>query len=170
MKILKLTAAIATLSLITGCASIVGDKEETVTIKSSPKDANITITDERSEEIYSGNTPTTVQLQKSDGSYFGGKTYSVKLTKDGYKPHTTQIGSSPSGWYIGGNIVFGGLIGWLIVDPLTGAMYNLSPDTINASLGESIATTAKGNSEIKFVMIEDVPSHMRDDMQYIGNI
>ena len=37
------------------------------------------------------------------------------------------------GWYIGGNILVGGLIGWFIVDPLTGAMYTL-PKEVNADL------------------------------------
>ena len=170
MKMLKLTAAIAALSLVTGCASIVGEKEQTVTINSSPSNANVLITDERSMEVHSGNTPTTVQLRKSDGSYFGGKTYTVELSKDGYQSRTMMINSTPNGWYIGGNLIFGGLIGWLIVDPLTGAMYNLSPDTVNASLGETVAKADDGNSEITLVLVEDVPSHMLDKMQYLGKI
>lgn len=170
MKMLKMTAAIATLSLMTGCATIVGDKEQGITINSSPSNANVLITDERSMEVHSGNTPTTVQLRKSDGSYFGGKTYTVEIAKDGYESRTMMINSSPNGWYIGGNLIFGGLIGWLIVDPLTGAMYNLTPDTLNASLGESVATTTDGDSEITLVLIEDVPTHMLDEMQYLGKI
>ncbi|WP_346795461.1 hypothetical protein R5M92_08385 [Halomonas sp. Bachu 37] len=169
MKVLKLTAAIATLSLMTGCASIIGDKEQTVTINSSPSNADVLITDERSMEVHNGTTPATVQLNKSDGSYFGGKTYTVEISKDGYESRTMMINSSPNGWYIGGNLIFGGLIGWLIVDPLTGAMYNLTPDTLNASLGERVATT-DGDTEITLVLVEDVPSHMLDKMQYLGKI
>lgn len=170
MKMLKMTAAIATVSLMTGCATIVGDKEQSITINSSPSNANVLITDERSMEVHSGSTPTTVQLRKSDGSYFGGKTYTVEISKDGYESRTMMINASPNGWYIGGNIIFGGLIGWLIVDPFTGAMYNLTPDTLNASLGENVATTAEGESEITLVLIEDVPTHMLDEMQYLGKI
>ncbi|WP_062375378.1 hypothetical protein [Halomonas sp. KX33721] len=170
MKMLKMTAAIATVSLMTGCATIVGEKEQSITINSSPSNANVLITDERSMEVHSGNTPTTVQLRKSDGSYFGGKTYTVEISKDGYESRTMMINASPNGWYIGGNIIFGGLIGWLIVDPFTGAMYNLTPDTLNASLGENVATTAEGESEITLVLIEDVPTHMLDEMQYLGKI
>jgi len=170
MKMLKMTAAIATVSLMTGCATIVGEKEQSITINSSPSNANVLITDERSMEVHSGSTPTTVQLRKSDGSYFGGKTYTVEISKDGYESRTMMINASPNGWYIGGNIIFGGLIGWLIVDPLTGAMYNLTPDTLNASLGENVATTAEGESEITLVLIEDVPTHMLDEMQYLGKI
>lgn len=170
MQKIKLTVAIATLSLVTGCASIVGEKEQTVTINSSPSNANVLITDERSMEVHSGTTPTTVQLRKSDGSYFGGKTYSVELRKEGYASRTMTINSSPNGWYIGGNFIFGGLIGWLIVDPLTGSMYNLTPGTINTSLGESVAKKENGDSDITLVLMEDVPSHMHDQMQYLGKI
>lgn len=170
MKMLKLTAAIATLSMMTGCASIVGDKSQSVTINSSPSNADVVITDERMMEIHSDTTPTTVVLNKSDGSYFGGKTYNVEISKDGYESRTMMINSSPNGWYIGGNLVFGGIIGWLIVDPLSGAMYNLTPDNINASLGESVATSEEGDSEITLVLVEDVPSELLDKMEYIGQI
>lgn len=170
MKKLKITAAVASLSLLAGCASIVGEKEQTVTINSSPSDANVVITDEKSVEVHSDTTPTTVQLRKSDGSYFGGKTYTVELSKDGYETRTMMINATPNGWYIGGNLIFGGLIGWLIVDPLTGAMYNLSPDTLNASLGEEVASTTDSDTEITLVMVEDVPAHMVDKMEYLGKI
>lgn len=170
MKMLKITAAISVLAMMTGCATIVGDKDQAVTINSSPSQANVLITDERSMEVHSGTTPATVQLRKSDGSYFGGKTYTVEISKDGYDSRTMMINSTPNGWYIGGNLLFGGLIGWLIVDPLTGAMYNLTPDTLNTSLGESVASNADGDSEITLVLVEDVPSEMLDKMEYIGKI
>ncbi|MAL96304.1 MAG: hypothetical protein CME40_14610 [Haliea sp.] len=170
MKILKTAVAVATFSLVTGCASIVGEKDQVVTISSSPSNASVLITDERSQQIHSGTTPTTVQLMKSDGSYFGGKTYTVEISKEGYESRTMMINSSVNGWYIGGNLIFGGLIGWLVVDPLTGAMYNLTPDTLNASLGEKVAKAEDGASEVTLVLIEDVPGHMRDQMQYLGQI
>ncbi len=81
MKLLKLTAAVATLSIMSGCASIVGDKEQSITISSMPSNANVVIVDERSQEVHSATTPTTVMLRKSDGSYFGGKTYNVEISK-----------------------------------------------------------------------------------------
>jgi hypothetical protein len=43
------------------------------------------------------------------------------------------LDSTLSGWYFG-NILIGGLIGLLIVDPLTGAMYDLEPENIEQSL------------------------------------
>ncbi|MFD2190949.1 hypothetical protein [Pistricoccus aurantiacus] len=170
MKMLKLAAAIGTLAMLTGCASIVGDREQAVTINSSPSHADVVITDERNMQIHSATTPTTVQLKKADGSYFGGKTYTVEISKDGYESRTMLINSTPNGWYIGGNLLFGGLIGWLIVDPLTGAMYNLSPDNLNASLGDSMAANDSGDSAITLVLMEDVPQRLHSGMRYIGQL
>ncbi|OAT60926.1 hypothetical protein M993_00400 [Obesumbacterium proteus ATCC 12841] len=73
-------------------------------------------------------------LAKSDGSYFGKKNYQITFSKADFQPVTLPIKASANGWYIGGNILFGGLIGWLVVDPFNGGMYSLSPKETNAML------------------------------------
>lgn len=170
MKFVKCAAALAIIASLSGCASIVGDKDQSITINSTPSKAQVLITDETSKEVFAGETPTTVQLRKSDGSYFGGKTYTVHISKEGFQERTMSINSTPNGWYIGGNLVFGGLIGWLIVDPFTGAMYNLTPDQINTTLGESVATSAEGDREINLVLLQDVPESLRGEMALLGHI
>lgn len=84
--------------------------------------------------VSTGVTPQSVVLDKSDGSYFGGKDYSITFTKEGYTPTTLPIKHSANGWYIGGNLVFGGLIGYLLVDPFNGGMYTLKPKEANVTL------------------------------------
>ena len=59
---------------------------------------------------------------KSDG-YFDGQSI-VTFKKEGFEDHTVLITSGADGWYIFGNLGFGFLIGWLIVDPATGAMWS----------------------------------------------
>jgi hypothetical protein len=49
------------------------------------------------------------------------------------------------GWYIG-NILFGGLIGILIVDPLTGAMWKLD-DVVYGNLSPNHESKATGRVE-----------------------
>lgn len=44
--------------------------------------------------------------------------------------------STLDGWYFG-NIVFGGLLGILVIDPYTGAMYRL-PERVDVALDESV--------------------------------
>lgn len=170
-KIAKiLLCGIASFSLI-GCATIIGDSTQLVPISSTPSGATVVIKDETNNELYNGTTPTTVTLKKSDGSYFGGKSYVVIVSKPGYQSQSIPIKASANGWYIGGNFIFGGLIGWLIVDPLNGGMYTLSPDTVSASLKNGETTTHNNTAKdgsISVVLLEDVPQKLLGQMTRIN--
>ena len=124
------------LIFLSGCASILSKSMYPVTINSYPDDATILIKDENGTQMYKGKTPTTITLRSGDG-YFHGKSYTVEFSKDGYENQTAAIQKGLDGWYVG-NILFGGLIGILIVDPLTGAMWKL-PSNITVTLAEQIA-------------------------------
>ena len=56
-------------------------------------------------------------------------------TKDGYTQKVVNISAELDGWYIG-NIMLGGVIGMLIIDPLSGAMYKIAKEdrVINETL------------------------------------
>jgi len=149
------------LLLVASCASIVSKTAYPVAITSQPDQADISIADETGKAIFTGKTPTTVTLNTRAG-YFRGKDYTVTFTKPGYTTHTAQVRRGVSGWYIAGNLFFGGLVGWLIVDPLTGAMWTLdggatamlSPQT---SMEQSAAT-------VQVVLLNDVPDSLRSKM------
>lgn len=156
-----LLAAVA----LTGCATIVGQPTQTVPIASTPSEARIVIADEDGAEVFAGSTPTSVTLNKSTGRYFGGKEFKVTISKPGFKTQVIPITSSPNGWYIAGNLVFGGLIGWFIVDPLNGDMYTLSPESIAASLPtESAHNNRATDGSITVMLIQDVPDALRDKL------
>lgn len=153
---------------VTGCATIVGTPTHLMPISSTPSDASIQITDEKGVEVFKGTTPTTVTLAKSNGSYWGKKSYTVVITKDGYEPQTIPVVASPNGWYIGGNFIFGGLIGWFIVDPMNGNMYSLSPETIASTLStKTTHNNTATDGSIAIVLIQDVPPELRDKMKPI---
>lgn len=126
--------AVASAFLLSGCATIVGDETQLVQVNSNPEGALFSIKDESGKTISEGKTPQGVSLKKSDGSYFGKKTYEITFSKENYKTVTLPIKSNANGWYIGGNILVGGLIGWFAVDPFNGGMYTLSPKEANAEL------------------------------------
>lgn len=63
-----------------------------------------------------------------DFVYFNPEKYTVVASKDGFKTQTTIIDWHVSGWYWAGNFVIGGLIGYLIIDPITGDMYYLDEE------------------------------------------
>jgi hypothetical protein len=79
--------------------------------------------------------PANLVLNRRHG-YFEGENYKMVFELSGYYPYEMHIKSTVDGWYFG-NILFGGLIGLLIVDPATGAMYKLSPNEINCNLVSS---------------------------------
>lgn len=120
--------------MLSGCASIVGDNAQSINVNSDPSGANFLIKDDNGKAVSQGTTPASISLQKSDGSYFGKKQYNITFSKDGYSPVTLPIKSNANGWYIAGNLLFGGLIGWFAVDPFNGGMYTLNPKETNAIL------------------------------------
>lgn len=122
----------AGIAMSTGCASIVSKSQYPVTINSNPSGATVTIKNKRGAEVQKATTPTTVTLAASAG-FFSPANYSFQFEKEGYFPGSSSLSASMDGWYTLGNIVFGGLIGWLIVDPATGAMWKLD-DTVYGNL------------------------------------
>lgn len=168
MKVANLILITSLTLLSNGCATIVGDRTQLIPISSTPEEAEILITDEKGVNVFKGRTPTSVTLNKSDGSYWGKKSFTVQISKAGFRTQAIPITASANGWYIGGNIIFGGLIGWFIVDPFNGAMYNLSPDQITSALEGT--TAAHNNSEpgsISILLVQDVPESLRGKMTRI---
>lgn len=127
----RFVSAILASALVCGCSSIVSKSSYPVVINSNPDAASFEITNRAGQKVESGQTPATVTLKSSSG-YFKGEAYTIVLKKPGYQDQTYTINSTVDGWYFG-NILFGGLIGMLIVDPATGAMYNL-PDRADIPL------------------------------------
>ena len=155
----RLGAAVTVL-VLASCATIVGDATHTMPIASKPDGATVSIKDEKGVLTFKGQTPTTVTLSKSDGSYFGGKTYYVTVSKDGFDPQTFTVKATPNGWYIGGNLIFGGLIGWLIVDPLTGKMYKMSMERVDATLSQTRSEDDRADRQIRIVSIDQIPAEL----------
>ncbi|HEY6528830.1 MAG TPA: hypothetical protein VIZ65_09050 [Cellvibrionaceae bacterium] len=109
------------------CSSIVHNGPRQFAINSTPEGAKVSAYPQGSTTaVDSGITPKTFSLKAGKG-YFSGQPYIIKVEKDGFKPVEVKLKPEISGWYWG-NIIFGGLIGMLIVDPATGAMWNLAVD------------------------------------------
>jgi hypothetical protein len=157
-------AAVAAL-MLTGCASIIkGGGPEHFVVRSQPAGASVRITDvSTGVDIASGTTPYTAMLKKSRG-FFRGAKYKVSLAMPGYVPAEALIDTTVSGWYVAGNLVFGGLLGWLIVDPATGAMWTLSSDALDVPLSPAAtpekmpASTPTSSLDGPYIGVIDVAS------------
>jgi hypothetical protein len=73
-----------------------------------------------------------VKLARSAG-FFKGAAYTFHFEKTGYYAFDSHVDSNLDGWYVG-NIFFGGLIGMVLVDPLTGDMYVPSSREVDCNL------------------------------------
>lgn len=163
-KIIKLSISLfVSVIMLSGCASIVSKSDYPVSISSQPDGAEISIKNRAGENIFVGKTPTTINL-KAGAGYFKGENYTVTFKKDGYLPHTAEIKRGVDGWYIAGNFVFGGLIGWFIVDPASGAMWTLE----NLHVDLNASQTSSIENKIHIVTIDDVPDHLRSKMVRIN--
>ncbi|MCW7540105.1 hypothetical protein OOT46_19915 [Aquabacterium sp. A7-Y] len=147
-----ITAAAAAL-ILSGCASIFAGSTQAVTIASEPAGASFVVTNRAGVQVHNGTTPATLTLSRGAG-YFKSESYIVRVQKDGYEAKELTLTGSVNGWYFG-NILIGGLIGMLAIDPVTGAMYSL-PSSVSATLEQQPAKAAGTPGSITIVSTEDV--------------
>ena len=121
---------------LSGCASIVSTSTYPVHINSIPSGANVTVTKRNGDFIQHAVTPTVVTL-KSSRAPFVPAGYRLSFSKDGYQDTTVNLNARLDPWYLG-NILFGGLVGLLVIDPLTGAMWELEEDISPRLLSDGI--------------------------------
>lgn len=124
-------------SLLSGCASIVGTNSYPVTLSSTPSDAHFVVATKNGRTIHTGTTPATVMLASSKG-YFKSASYLITFSKAGFDNTVVELHSEVNGWYFG-NILVAGVVGLLVIDPVTGAMWKL-PEEQDAILPASVVT------------------------------
>lgn len=158
------TIALSALFLITtSCATIVSKSSWPISINSMPENAKISITDKKGIEIYNGQTPATLKL-KSGSGFFGKARYQVKFEKEGYQSRTLPVEFKLNGWYFG-NILIGGVLGLLIIDPATGAMYRLETKDLNETLIKNSTTASSENQEqLKVYGINEIPEEWKSHL------
>lgn len=163
MKKFKLAALLGAIVMTTGCATIVSDSVYNVNIQSIPQGAKFVVKNRAGVEIHQGVTPQVVPL-KAGAGYFKGEKYQISFTPAGKKtkPVTFTLDTTLDGWYLGGNLLFGGLVGYLIVDPLTGAMYKL-PENFIANL--ETGTTTSG---LNIISIDSLTAEQRSKLEPIN--
>ncbi|SUT93053.1 Uncharacterised protein [[Actinobacillus] rossii] len=159
----KVAALIVTAGLATGCATIVSKSDYPVSITSTPSQVPFEIKNRAGEIVTRGTTPQSVIL-KAGAGYFKGEKYQVTFRPTGKnrQPQTFVLDTTLDGWYLGGNLIFGGLIGYLIVDPMTGAMYKL-PEKFAVNLDTNKTETAG----LHIISIDKLNDEQRAKLQQI---
>ena len=151
---------LSTATLFSSCATIFGKSSYPVSISSTPNGATLSITDKKSKEVYKGQTPATVTL-KSGAGFFSKAEYQVKISSTGHAEQIIPINFKLNGWYFG-NLLIGGVLGMLIIDPATGAMWKLDTPPINVTLNKS--TASKEVPTLKIIDISSIQKDMKDQL------
>jgi len=138
--------------LLGSCATIVSRTVYPVRIDSNPEKASIVVVNRNGKEVYSGLTPANISLSSGAG-FFKKAIYTVTFSKEGYKERTIEVAATLNGWYFG-NIIFGGIVGFLIIDPATGAMYRLNEVAIEETLEETKQVT----QQTRTLQLKDINS------------
>ncbi len=161
--LVKCLVALASLFVLTNCASIVSKSTYPLSIESNPSNANISITDKYGKEIYRGNTPAYVNL-KAGAGFFTRAEYQVKFSIPGYEERVVPVMFKVDGWYFG-NLLLGGFLGMLIIDPATGAMWKIENGFILETLRKS---GDYANLDIQILDIKDVPESWKSHLARIN--
>lgn len=156
MKQVILAAALAV--ALSGCATLFNGQSQAITITSAPEGAQVTVSNRAGQRVHVGETPVTLTLKRGAG-YFKSEVYTLAFSKPGFADQQMTIRGSTSGWYFG-NILLGGLIGMLAVDPATGAMYSL-PKSVTASLEAQDTVGAIDEARLQIVSMESLSAEQR---------
>jgi len=148
----------------TSCASIVSKSIYPVTIDTEPRGAHVVIYNRQGMEVFKGGTPALVKLKPNAG-FFRRAIYDIEISKDGFTTKRVNITATLNGWYIG-NLVFGGVIGFLIVDPATGAMYRINDPAVYENLIPANMTTSADTQthQLKVYDINDIPTAWKNKL------
>jgi len=114
-----------------GCASVMSGRHARVKINSNAPNAHVVIKNRQGDTVASAAAPAVVELKRGDG-FLRPARYTATIEAPGYEPTQVAIDPKMNPW-VYGNVIFGGLIG-AVVDPMTGAMWNLTPNEINQEL------------------------------------
>jgi hypothetical protein len=157
-----LVAAFSVCNALSGCATIVHSGPRPISVASAPAGAKVSIYDRSNTLVMTNTTPFVANLATKYG-YFQGQTYRLVFEMPAHTTAEVNLTSSLSGWYFG-NLLFGGVIGMIIVDPLTGAMFNLSPEKIDQSLTASQAQVIRYRTGFLVVLASDITDQERAGM------
>jgi len=92
----------------------------------------------------------------------------LEVEKPGYQKGEINITATVNGWYFG-NFIFGGLLGLLIIDPITGAMYTLSPKDAEVVLQQDHASIQKDQQGLVVILRKDVPVELASRLVPVAN-
>lgn len=129
MKAAAFTTLLSVLVSATGCATIINGRSQDVSFASSPPGAMVKL-----DNGVQTTTPGKITLKRNQD-------YNAVVSKEGFPERKVQVESKPS-WWLLGNLLIGGLIGF-VIDLAAGGGFKLVPDSIDIDLASGELRHAK---------------------------
>lgn len=137
---------------LTNCATIMHGTTQSIGISSNPSDADVWV-----DNQFVGSTPMIVNMSRKNN-------HIVTIALEGYHPYEAVFSKQLSGWVFG-NVVFGGIIG-LAVDVISGGIYRLTPEQVQAEMhSKNIAYSKNSQESYIAIVLRPDPS-----WQKVGNL
>ncbi len=118
----RLLFIFASIVMCSSCATIISGSTQSVMFVSNPTGATV-----YDNGFAVGRTPLMAQLERRES-------HLITIELAGYEPFQIMLRRELNAWYLGNLILGPGCLVGLIIDPITGAMYSLSPDYIGVDM------------------------------------
>ena len=169
MKLTKLTSTLlgcfGIATLVTGCASVLCGPRQEVTIDSLPTGAKIQIYDSRGEVVFDDTTPCAAKLNRGGPGSMEAGQYTILIKRDGYSPVQVPLtGVVNRAYALNAFNVVG-----FVVDPMTGSMWTLRPDKLDAKLIGQSAGFFKNPDTLMICLKQDVPQDLQPSLEPAKN-
>lgn len=134
--------------LVAACATIMQGTSQEVSVASTPTGARVLV-----DGNAVGTTPYVANLRRKDK-------HVIRVELEGYQPYEIALSRATSGW-VWGNLVFGGIPG-LAIDAISGGLYKLKPEEINATLAQQGSSIERqGDALVLAVVLSPNPEWER---------
>ena len=137
---------------------------QTVAINSKPEGAEVLVYDSCGEIVFQKTTPCVAELDRRTCDYEGGH-YVVLIRKEGYSPVQIPLTGKVNRAYFA-NIV--NVVG-LIIDPITGSMWTLTPNEVSAKLVSENAALFNHDGGLMICLKEEVPQDLLPYLKPVQN-
>jgi hypothetical protein len=152
------------ITMFTGCASIICGKQQSVSIDSKPTGAEVLVYDSNGEIIFQSTTPCVANLNRRTSDYESAD-YVVLIRKEGFAPVQVPLTGKLNRAYLAN---FLNVIGFAI-DPITGALWTLSPDEVSPKLEGEQAAFFGNKKGILICLKDQVPQDLVPYLRPVQN-
>jgi hypothetical protein len=158
MKLLSLSVCLILAVFATSCATVFNRSSKNVAIHSDPQGMSYEVVNRKGVKVASGTAPATLRLP-THSSYMRGESYVFTFKQGNRVVGQKTLDSSISGWYWG-NFLIGGVIGMLVIDPLSGSMWTMPSELYMSGVQASVQPAGS----LQLITLESVPLEQRTQL------